>query len=282
MQFVLLIVALLLIVPAVYLFYARRRFERRVAAEVEAMFSHLPPADGAVFTYDMLEGLPDPVQRYFRRNVPEGTPLMQTCRLQHGGSFRTSPDAKWLPVEAEQYFTADPPQFIWQVRMQMLPGLWIDGRDKLLAGHGNMLIKPLSAITVVDDRGPALDQGSLMRYMAEVMWFPTALLPDQYRRWEAIDANTARLHMTLGETTAWIDYIFDEAGDILRNEGPRWRGNDTAADKERWGGTVTAWGEFEGVRLPVQMDVAWYLDEGEFAYVRWELTKVEFNKRAKF
>jgi len=40
-------------------------------------------------------------------------------------------------------------------------------------GHGGMLVKFLSTITLGDERAPKIDQGEVLRYLAEIAWFLT-------------------------------------------------------------------------------------------------------------
>ncbi len=62
-------------------------------------------------------------------------------------------------------------------------------------GEGRMLIKAGSLFTVVDDRGPERDQGSMMRYLSEMIWFPTAFLEDNVSI-ESINDDSARVTLT--------------------------------------------------------------------------------------
>ncbi|WP_425532220.1 DUF6920 family protein [Aromatoleum anaerobium] len=49
---------------------------------------------------------------------------------------------------------------------------------KVALGVGSGQAQLLSAVTVASDRDkPELNSGSLHRYLAEAVWYPTALLP---------------------------------------------------------------------------------------------------------
>ena len=98
---------------------------------------------------------------------------------------------KWMPVVAEQYFTTRPPAFLWYATMRPFPLVWISGVDRFSDSHGSMRIKPLSFIPLGDARGPEMAQGSALRYLAEIIWFPTAWLSD-YIEWQAIDAHSVK------------------------------------------------------------------------------------------
>ena len=154
-----------------------------------------------IITEKDTQGLPEPVQRNLRYAGVIGKQRINTVRLKQKGLFRMKQGGKWMPYSALQYFTVDPPGFVWQVRVKAAPLFWISGRDMYYDGKGSMKMKLLSFIRVVDALGPKLDQGAMLRYLSEVIWFPTAYLSD-YITWEAVDANSAKATMSYGGVTA--------------------------------------------------------------------------------
>ena len=59
----------------------------------------------------------------------------------------------------------------------------------------------LGLVTLADIRGTSeVAQGELLRFLAEAAWYPTALLPSQGVRWEALDGISARATLTDGAT----------------------------------------------------------------------------------
>lgn len=249
--------------------FAERRFTRMVDREVDAMLA--PPKMDTAFSAGMVADLPPPVQRYLLRAVPEGTPLVQNARLHHGGTFRPAPDQPWMPVEGEQVFTVDPPGFHWSARVMMVPGLWVRARDRFNAGRGNMLIKLESLFPIADASGPAIDQGSLMRYMAETMWFPTAML---HMDWQPIDDHTARATLRTHGTEASLDYHFNEEDDLVMVRGDRYRDAEKMAP---WVGECHRYAEMAGVCVPVEIEVKWLLEAGEYSYARFAIDKIDYN-----
>ena len=76
-----------------------------------------------------------------------------------------------------------------------------------------MLVKLLSIITLANEHGPEVDQGELLRYLAEIVWFPTAWLSD-YIQWEAIDAQSAKATIILPNNTVAAVLHFNEKGQM--------------------------------------------------------------------
>jgi hypothetical protein len=46
--------------------------------------------------------------------------------------------------------------------------------------EGRMLIKAASLVTLDDANGEEMNQGEMMRYLSEIMWFPSAFLEEQH------------------------------------------------------------------------------------------------------
>jgi hypothetical protein len=141
---------------------------RRNAGLAVLQYSKQTPQPGFITQAQVLE-LPDVMQRYLRyAGVVEKEPI-HTVRLKQQGFMRTQPDQKWIPLVAEQYFTTTPPAFVWNCTMRPFPLAWISVTDLFTGGHGRMIIKLLSFITVGNAHGPEIDQGELQRYLAEMI-----------------------------------------------------------------------------------------------------------------
>ena len=67
--------------------------------------------------------------------------------------------------------------------------------DRYVDGRGSIEMRLLGLMPVANARGERLDQGALLRYLNETMWFPAAVL-SPYIAWEGIDATSARATMT--------------------------------------------------------------------------------------
>src|SRR5690348_3018448 len=86
---------------------------------------------------EQLSGLPEAVQRHLRWAGVVGKEAVRTVRLKQKGSLRLKEGQKWLPLRAEQYFTTNPPAFIWYARVgSFFPGVSISITDMFARGHG--------------------------------------------------------------------------------------------------------------------------------------------------
>lgn len=275
---ILLIILAVVIVIGVLIGVADQRMRAMAHQEARTLLDSVPDTEPGTFRHSDLDGLPAPVQRFLKRSVPDGFPMIQTVRLKQIGGLSQDYGKRWFPFTADQYFTAEPPGFVWLARGWLLrPLVWMAARDKYMQGRGNMLIKPESIVTVADARGPQMDQGSLARYLAEIMWFPTALLPHENLHWEAVDDHNANVTLTDHETTFTATYTFDENDDIIRVEGLRYQ--EGHHEPVRWGGKVFAHRSFHGVRIPSEVEVYWNPPEGYQPYYRGTITELDYNVR---
>jgi hypothetical protein len=86
----------------------------------------------------------------------------------------------------------------------------------------------MSALTVSAAAGGIeMNSGSLHRYLAEAVWYPSALLPGPRQQWTPVDATRALATLTNDRTSVSLEFRFAESGD------DEWRAV--------WKGMVTAY-----------------------------------------
>jgi len=249
---------------------------RKVEREVQNLFSTVEN-NGVIVTEEALEGLPESVQRWLRSSGTVGEEKTVAVRVKQRASMRMSPEQSWMSVEAEQYFAVENPGFIWKAEIQAAPLVHIAGRDKYFEGKGNMLIKPLSLFTVADGKGEEIDQGSMLRYLAETVWFPSAAL-EEYITWKEIEADQAKATMSYGDVTASGVFTFNEKGEVVRFEAERFGEFDDEFSLETWSIQVRDYREIEGIRVPTKGEVTWELEEGDFKWFVFEVQEIQYNQ----
>jgi hypothetical protein len=151
-------------------------------------------------------------------------------------------------------------------------------RDSYIGGSAGMRGAVAGLVPVVDQQGtPDLAAGALHRYLAEAVWLPTALLPSQHVVWEAVDDSTALVTLSdSGITVTWTVH-FSAAGEIVRVEGERLRDVDGVGVPTPFVGHHRSYAEVEGMRIPMEGEVAWILPEGQLTYWRGRIAKAEYE-----
>ncbi len=256
---------------------AQAQFDARTAAAERAL---LAAADRGTTTVEAqeLERLPAPVRTWLARTGIVGRARARTVRLEQRGAIRTSPDAAFAPADATQRFSIRPPGFVWRVQTRMF-GVPITGRDTYAGARGRMLITAAGIAPIVDQAGEAIDQGALLRFLGEMVWFPSAAL-EPYLAWEPIDGRRAQVTITDGGRTASAIFSFDGQGRVVSMSAERYLGGGADAKLTPWQVTCTEHRVVRGVEIPTRGDVAWKLEAADFSYYRWEILDVEINSDA--
>ena len=228
------------------------------------------------FSREHIAGLPGPVARYFDFALTPGRPLVRRAHIRWAGEFFTG--SKWNPFTAEQHFSARPPGFVWDADIRMMPMLPVRVRDGYVAGEGAMLGKLAGLVSLVDQRGtPELAASALIRYLAEAVWFPTALLPNEGVSWTPVDDRTARASLTDGLTTVSVDFHFGERGEIVGVSAMRHRDVDGTPILTQWVGRYRDYMRADGMMIPTGGEVEWVLAEGPLPYWRGQVVAVNYG-----
>jgi len=169
------------------------------------------------------------------------------------------------------------PGFVWFATLHLAPFLWIQARDCFVSGRGNMLVKPLSVLAVADASGPEIDQGAALRWLAESLWFPYALVSDAIE-WVAIDARSARATLRRDGLATQAVFEIDEEGRIAALRAERYRdvGHGHSV-LDAWSGRYRDYVECSGFRVPASVEVTWNLSSRPFSYARFRITTLEYN-----
>lgn len=261
------------VLVVVIISFAAMQFSRKVAQEVDSIKA-LAGTKEIIITEETVSQLPVNVQRWLRRSNVIGGKNPNLIRVVQQGSMRTKPGGKWMPFEAVQYFSIDPPAFVWNAKIKAAPLFTIAGRDKFKDGRGNMLIKPLYVFTAADSRGEEINQGTLLRYMAEMAWFPQAAV-SHYLRWEFVDDHHARVTMTYGDTSASGVYRFNDDGTFAGFEALRYGDFDGTYRMEKWSVATTGYRSFNGILIGNRNEVTWKLKDGDFKWLTLEITGMD-------
>jgi len=227
-----------------------------------------------------LEGLPAPVQRYFRTALKDGQPIITTVTIHIAGSFNMSTTGEqWKPFTSRQRVITRRPGFLWDAKISMLPGLKVRVVDSYIVGNGLLHATVQGLFTVADIRGEGeIARGELMRWFAEVAWYPTALLPSQGVRWEAVDEHSANATMADGPLTMTLLFRFNDAG-LIGSFRAEARGGMVGKDMVMapWEGNWSNYQIRDGVQVPLTGEVAWIRHEGRKPYFVGTVSSLKFE-----
>ncbi len=211
----------------------------------------------------VLDSLPAPVRRYLAHVLPADHRNLRLATYTQTGQLRTDPRIdRWSAFVATQVISPDTSEFLWNARVSVAPLLHVRVRDSLLQGQGAGQVTLLSAIPVASASGGLeMDSGALHRFLAEAVWYPTALLPSPRLRWQAIDDSRALATLANGTTTVSLEFRFNADNEVTGIHTPgRWGRFDGEYRQAAWEGKFRHYVRHQGVLIPSEGEVGWYID----------------------
>ncbi|MFC4597243.1 DUF6544 family protein [Cohnella hongkongensis] len=253
-----------------------RAFRKQMQEETRLLAQ--PGSDSSCFSAgeERLERLPPAVQRWLRLSHSLERAPLSLATISQEGVLRTRPEGRWMPFRAEQHSVIGSPSFIWKAKIRAAPGLSIYGRDLYRNRAADMLIRLMGVFTVGHARGPEIDQGSLVRYLAEIVWYPPAAL-SSHIVWESVGRDAAKAVITDGSISAEGTFYFQESGLPVRFEAQRYKEAGGTCTLEEWSVRMGAYKKFQGILLPSQVEVGWNLRTGPFQWLRLEVKEARFR-----
>jgi hypothetical protein len=233
-------------------------------------------AKPGIVTEADLANLPEPAQRYLHYTGIVGKEKVNTVRLKQTGAMRQTPADSWKNIKAVEYYSVNSPAYIWMGQMAAGPFSIVSARDSYFNKHGRMCIKMLGIKTIGDVQGEEMDHSALVRYLNEMMWFPTAFLNDNIR-WDTIDDQSAKVTIIDGDRNASAVLYFDKKGALTNFVSDRYHEVNGMYVKDTWETPMTGYGEFNGLKLPVKGEAIWKTSSGDFSYINLEITDIEYN-----
>ena len=179
----------------------------------ERQISELSLRHPVEYTMADVQGVPEPVQRYFNFTFNKGTISISSVELSAEGDFRRPLTDTFNETSANQTIAIGTPALMFSANTPLIPGIWARAYDYYAEGQMEMKAKVLSVLTVVDEKeSEELNQISLRRWLLESALYPASLLPGGPVSWEAIDNHTAKATVSSGGTSASMVAVFDSTG----------------------------------------------------------------------
>jgi len=270
-----------IILLAVLVSYGEHAFHQSNLRETANLLSQSGRSQTMLFTENEITNLPVPVQKWLLTSGVIGKEKIQMGRIEQKAYLKMKPEqANAYPATAVQYTTLDIPAFVWMVDVPMNSLMNFKGRDKFAEGRGEMLIKMNALIPVVNEHGEKLNEGSLQRYLGEMVWFPS-LAASPYIQWESIDELTAKATMSYKGTSGSGTFYFNEAGDFTKFIALRYKDNTPEAKRYEWILTVDEYRVFQGIKVPSRMKATWKLETGDWTWLHLEITDIHYNENVR-
>lgn len=168
-----------------------------------------PPRD-LVMSGELVEGLPEPAQRYLQHAIAPGTPIATSATLSMTGRMRPAPGVPFVSLEAHEVL-APPDGFIWRAKLRMngMPVRVIDSYER---GKGAVTVAPLWFVPLQRNSGADITRSTLGRMAGECVWVPSLLLPVMGAEWEAVDDTRAKVTVAVGASRIALHLTILDSG----------------------------------------------------------------------
>jgi len=270
-------IANIIIFLVVLVAFGQYQFNAMVAKETAKVLQHDDRNHLELITDRSLENLPIPAKRWLKNSGVVGKPYIATAKVLQSAQLKMNPEQeKWLSAKATQISNLQQPSFIWNVDVKMNSLMHFYGRDILMNGDGSMLIKLNALFTIVNETGPKISEGSMQRFLGEMVWFPTLALSENVS-WQSVDDTTAIATMSFKEKQVSGSFKFNSEGDFIQFSAMRYMGNDANAQRHEWVLEVADYQVFEGIKIPSKMTAAWKLPEGDWTWLKLQIDDVTYN-----
>jgi hypothetical protein len=267
------LVAFVVLAVAILSAVGASRTRRLYQAEKEDLLRRAQSAPPSRADAGAASRLPAPVQKYLRVTGAVGKTVFRTVILRQTGAIRTAADKPWMPFEAEQVYSMAPPGFLWLARARVAPLVSLWARDKFVDGRGNMLVRLLGVFTVVDGKGPEIDQGAGLRFWGELVSFPEAVL-NPSMKWRPLDDRRVTLVVEQDGLLMEGVIVFDAESLPASFHARRYRDVGGKGVLTAWSGHTTNWKTIDGRLFPTHWESVWHLEEGDLTAVKIDILSV--------
>jgi hypothetical protein len=220
-----------------------------------------------------LDGLDEPVRRYFAHAISPGGPPPRSVRLSMKGRIKAD---LWLPFRADEEI--DGRSFSWEARVGFGPLTLVRIADSYAHGVGSTegLLFGRRELFRSADEDTARSAAGRTALESAVFAAPT-VLPERGVAWRAESDDTIVGRFDLPPERPEVELRIDPGGAITRVSAARWGPLDEGGhDYVQCGCEVHAERGFGGLTIPSRLTVSWHFGSPrQAAYMRAEITGAE-------
>ena len=155
---------------------------------------------------------------------------------------------------------------------------WRTAKLSFLHGEGHGHLKLFGAITLRELEGEETNQSMLFRFLSDLIWLPTGLLPTNTLRWEHVDNDTARAVIRDGATRVDATFHMNEIGQIDKIiTNSKFRDHRSGFEQTQFTLECKEYREIDGIMVPTEVDFVWNLPDGDFEYGQFVVSDVAYH-----
>lgn len=220
-----------------------------------------------VFSESDIVDLPASIQKYFKASGFIGKTKMSYMKIEFNNvKFSLGKDKPNIKVDYYQYNFVNEPNRIAYIDSKMY-GIPFQGLDSYVDGVGSMKGVLAKVITLFNQKGISMDKASLVTYLAECLFIPSAAIQD-FISWEEIDEFHVKATISYYGISASGIFTFNENYEMLSfNTFDRESvGMDGKVDKVPWTALCSNYKVINGIKQPTSLQAIWHYETGDLIY----------------
>jgi len=261
-------VGIVLIILASVAIFFKLPYSKTVSEFNDVINKHIINADEklSVFKEADIEGLPLPVQMYFKYCGYIGTPKMSYMKATFEDVDFKMSKYKTIKIDYTQYNFVERPERFALINSSLY-GISFEGFDSYENGVGSMKGSIAKVITLFDQRGEDMDRACLVTILAECLIVPNVALQD-YIKWESIDDTHAKATINYYGISASGIFTFNEEGAMVsfRTKDRVATNMDGSTTEAEWSAIICGYKEVNGLKYPDKLQSIWHYEEGDSTY----------------
>jgi hypothetical protein len=234
--------------------------------------------DSGLFEEADIASLPEPVKRYFRSCGFLGKAKPTYMEIAYPEvDFSFGKGKAPIKIDYIQYNSVEKPDRLAYIDSSM-HGFPFEGLDTLTGGAGSMRGTLAKVFTVFDYTGKEMDQSSLVTYLSECLFTPSAAL-QSYILWEEVYSDRAKATLTYGDFCVSGIFTINEAGEMLsfETEDRLVAQDDGTSRQVKWSVRCGDYVLADGVKRPTDFQAIWHYDDGDLVYFDGKGTITAYN-----
>jgi hypothetical protein len=237
-------------------------------------------ASGSLVTEADLAHLPLPVAGYVRAAGAVGRPRVVGFRAAISGRIRAGADAPWMRWTGEQTNTFGPEPsrvFFMDATMKGLP---TDVLHVYVGPTATMQVRVASLKTVIDARGPEMDQAETVTLLNDLCVLAPAALVDAPIEWTPEDDHHVGAAFTNAGHTVRAVLVFNddhELVDFVSDDRLASSADGRTFTPRTWSTPISDYRSFDGRRLGAFGHGRWHpADEPSFDYLEFHVDRIDY------
>lgn len=189
------IIVLALIIGAMFAVsvMGRSDFQQKVQATFEAMGQASDKQKAGNYSPADFKGITPLALAYLQKAMPASGPRITQLMVEQHGQTKMSEDSSWDDFKARQMITRNPPQMAWAAEAEYGPLMPVMTLTAYKSGSGSIQSYLWGLMDMFSNRGEMIKRYLMLRWLAEAVWHPDALLPSDQLNWEAAKPPTPSL-----------------------------------------------------------------------------------------